>query len=342
MNSNYRKGFTLIELIISMLISLFIITVAIRLFTSSSLSDQLNYQFGLMQESGRIALYSISNDIRQAGYTGCSDDFDTSNVMNNRDALDRWIITEEKIQGISQADVVSMVDANSASEGIIIFKLSPDVVFNVSNHDVTTGIVTFDVGWGTAAAANFPVGFIRQDCQQVSLVYTTATTGNTLSYTTGGSAQFSNCSVALRGNFKCYDGSVSGGTISFNPGSMRPLDSVVYFIKPDPANGVSTLYRKSLVDANALPVVGGIESMTIYYGMDTNGNGSVNRFIRAGDRTFRHDDWQQVTAIRVHLLTRSNSALVPSPRDYFFDGSTVTPTDRFLRREYVMTIDVRN
>ncbi|KEI72839.1 PilW family protein [Endozoicomonas elysicola] len=341
MNKRFELGLTLIELVVSMMISLFIITAAIRLFAASNLTDQLNYQFGLMQQSGRIGLYSISNDIRTAGYTGCSDEFPVSNVVVNTNPLDLWMITEEKIQGISQADVVNMVDPDATSEGIIIFKLSTDLVWNVSNHDVASGIVTFDTG-GFPAAANFPVGLIRQDCQQISLVFAAAASTNSLAYTTGGTARFSNCSVALRGNFNCYDGSVSAGTVSFNPGSMRLVDSVVYFIKPDPANGVNTLYRKTLGDTNALPVVGGIENMVIYYGLDSNGNGVANRFVNAGDRAFRNADWQQVTAIRIHLLTQSTGQLAPTPRAYFFDGTTVTPTDRLLRREYVMTIDVRN
>ena len=340
MNKQRQLGLTLIELIVSMMLSIFIISTAIRLFVASNVTDQLNYQFGLMQQAGRIALNSISNDVRMAGYTGCSDEFPVSNVMQNRNALDLWLITEEKVQGISQADVVKMVDKDATSEGIIIFKLSPDVVFNISGHNVSTGAITFTPSLG-ARGANFPVGLVRQDCQQISLVSADKTSADSIAYRTGGSARFSNCSMALKGDFNC-DAGTSGGVVSFNPGSMRPIDSVVYFIKPDPANGVNTLYRKTVGDTDARPVAGGIENMAIYYGLDSNGNGASNRFIRAGDRKFRHADWQQVTAIRVHLLTQSTGQLVPTPRDYFFDGATVTPRDRMLRREYVMTIDVRH
>lgn len=339
MNKQHQLGLTLIELIVSMMLSIFIVSAAIRLFAESNLTDQLNYQFGLMQQAGRMGLYSISNDVRMAGYTGCSNTFPISNVMTNNNTLDSWLITKRKVQGISQADVVRMVDSDATSEGIIIFKLSPDVVFNISSHNVSTGTVTLNPNWG--GGDGVPVGLIRQDCQQISLVSASAASTNSITYGTGGSGRFSNCSAALKGDFSCNNGS-SEGSISFNSGSMRPIDSVVYFIKPNPTNGVNSLYRKAVGDTEARPVAEGIESMVIYYGLDSNEDGAANRFIRAGDRAFRHADWQQVTAIRVHMLTQSTGQLVPTPRDYFFNGETVTPTDRMLRREYVMTINVRN
>ena len=338
--SKQQHGFTLVELIVSMLISLFVVIAAVRLFTASSLSDRLNYQFGVMQESARSALFSISNDARMAGFSGCSDEFDTSNVLMNSNALDQWLVTEAKVQGINQADVVNMVDPAATSEGIIIYKMSADEFFNITSHDEATGSVVFDRPIAADIAADSPVVLVRQDCQQVAIVAASTVASNSLTYATSGGSSFNNCSLSLQGNFTCYSGSVALGTTNFNPGIMSPLDSVVYYLAPD--NGVSTLFRKRVGDANGVPVVAGIEDMVVYYGLDTDGDGSSNRFIRAGDRNFRHAHWATVTAIRLHLLTISRIELTPSPRDYFFNGTAITGTDQFLRREYVMSIGIRN
>ncbi|MGB1272069.1 MAG: PilW family protein, partial [Endozoicomonas sp.] len=113
-----------------------------------------------------------------------------------------------------------------------------------------------------------------------------------------------------------------------------------YFIKKD--NDVRTLFKKNVSVEDAFPVVRGVEDIRIYYGLDKNEDGVADRFIRASDREGGHPDWKQVTVVRVHALVQSFVELTPSPRAYFFDGERVVPEDRFLRREYVMSIATRN
>ena len=335
-----QLGFTLVELIISMLIGLFVVIVAVRLFTASSLSNRLNYQFAVMQEAARSALFSISKDVRMAGFNGCSDDFDTSSVLFINTALDQWLSTKYKVHGLRQADVASIVDPAATSEGIVIYKMSSDEFFTITSHDVGAGSVVFDRPIAADIAADSPVVLVRQDCQQVAIIAASTVTNDRLTYVTSGGSSFNNCNLSLRGDFTCYDGGSDSGTIDFIPGTMSPLDSVVYYLAPD--NGMSTLFRKRAGDTSGVPVVAGVENLVVYYGLDTDGDGSSNRFIRAIDRNYSHSDWEMVTAIRLHLLTVSRSELTPTPRDYFFNGTTITGTDQRLRREYVMTIAVRN
>ena len=114
-----------------------------------------------------------------------------------------------------------------------------------------------------------------------------------MSYVRGGGQRFSNCTTSLKGDFNCYNpGFTTAGNIGFQPGTLRPLDSVVYYVRPD-ANG-NTLYRKRAGSVNAEPIIDGIEQMTVHYGIDTDANGVANRFIRAGNLQFRHSDWDRV------------------------------------------------
>ncbi|WP_067522721.1 PilW family protein [Endozoicomonas ascidiicola] len=338
----WQSGLTMIELIISLAVSLLVIAAVVRFLVNNTSTEQFNYQFGIMQQSARIGLHSIANDTRLAGYTGCSNDFSISNVLDNTNATDEWIVNSEAVQGITRADVQSMVDPAATSEGIVIFKLSSSDIFSVSNHNTGSGSMSFTTAINSVVSNETPVGVIRQDCQQTAIFVPGSVSGNQLSYSTsGGGSRFSNCSVAFRGGFNCYDpGSSSAGDVELNPGTLRVLDSVVYFVKPD-AEG-NTLYRKRVSDTNAVPVVSGIEQLAVYYGVDTDGSGVANRFIQAGDLAFRHEDWDQVTVIRLHLLTQSAMEITRLPRAYFFNGGRVTPTDSFLRKEFVMTIDVRN
>ena len=82
MNTIQRQsGFTMIELLVSMSVSLLVMAAVGRFLVNMTSSEQFNYQFGLMQQAARTSMHLISNDIRLAGYTGCSGDYSVSNLL---------------------------------------------------------------------------------------------------------------------------------------------------------------------------------------------------------------------------------------------------------------------
>ena len=345
-----HRGVTLVELMIAMLIGLIIITSVTQVFLSSNESNNLNRQLGLMQEAARVAIRELSSDIRMAGFTGCSPTADTGNALQNNASDAEWMTAEQKIQGLSLSDTQSRLDTAALSEGIVIFKLDPDNVFQVASHNTSSTNMTVDRSMDGVIARGQPVGASRQDCSQVSLFSPSSVSGSSLSHSGSGGGSFGNCFSQLEGNFRCYDSTRPTGPVSFNPGYIRPLDSVSYFIKLE--NNLPTLFRKEVSNPAGTPLVDGIESMRVYYGLDSDDDNVANQYINAGDRSWRHADWQQIASVRVHLLVRSETETIPedlAPKAYFFDGQTVTPpdiapgvTDRYLRKEYVMTLGLRN
>ena len=67
-----QAGLSLVELMISLLISSILLLGVIELFNNSNASDHTNSAIARVQESGRIALEVIGADARRAGYQGCS------------------------------------------------------------------------------------------------------------------------------------------------------------------------------------------------------------------------------------------------------------------------------
>ncbi|WOG26410.1 PilW family protein [Endozoicomonas sp. 8E] len=347
MNSSKQKGLSLIELMISMLLGIFIIASVTQVFLSSNNSNRLNFQLGLMQEAARIAVSAMSNDVRVAGYTGCNTKVSIGNALLQNSATHEWLTAEQPIQGMNLSDTQSKMDAQATSESLLVFKVNPDTVFSITNHDTSTSTLTLDRNIGSTLPTGGAAAITRQDCSQVALIALSSISGSNLTHTTSGAGDFRNCVAQLKGSFRCYDGSTPSGALSFNPGYLKPLGSVGYFVKPD--NGLPTLFRKEAGNPTAIAIVDGIEDIRIHYGLDTDNDGVTNRYIRAGDRSFRHADWLQTTAIRIHLLTRSETEILPvpaplpaPPRTYLFDGQQVAQSDRFLRKEYVMTMALRN
>jgi type IV pilus assembly protein PilW len=66
--NNKKQGFTIIELMISMLIGLFLLATMITLYLSNKRSYQEQQQFNMLEDSGRNALYELTDIIQHTGY----------------------------------------------------------------------------------------------------------------------------------------------------------------------------------------------------------------------------------------------------------------------------------
>ena len=66
------RGFSLVELMVAMALSLLLIGGALSIFFSSRLTYQVTDEASRIQETGRMALEFMLRDIRNAGWQGCS------------------------------------------------------------------------------------------------------------------------------------------------------------------------------------------------------------------------------------------------------------------------------
>jgi type IV pilus assembly protein PilW len=65
-----QKGFTMIELMISLVLGLFVISVVITVFVQSKRNFNQDEQIARMQENGRYALLLLSREVAHAGFLG--------------------------------------------------------------------------------------------------------------------------------------------------------------------------------------------------------------------------------------------------------------------------------
>lgn len=104
--------------------------------------------------------------------------------------------------------------------------------------------------------------------------------------------------------------------------------------------------------ADPQPIISGVESMQILYGVDTDTDLVPNVYRRADQLTAA--DWPNVVAVRVGLLLNSQEQVYESPDTTWYavlDAAPVQATDnlatplderRFARRVFVTTIMIRN
>lgn len=86
-------------------------------------------------------------------------------------------------------------------------------------------------------------------------------------------------------------------------------------------------------------LIEGVENMQILYGEDTDADGGANYYVSANTVV----NMDNVISIRISLLIRSlEDNIAAQPLAYTYNGATITPTDRRLRRVFNATIAVRN
>ncbi len=124
---NNESGFSLVELMVAMVISLILIGAAAGIYLTSKKSYNLQEDLGRIQENARFALEFIKYDIRMAGYYGCADD--PTSVTNHVNGSGGTLFdSSNSIQGINSAAATSVWLPDNGSLGITDIRLGTDAI----------------------------------------------------------------------------------------------------------------------------------------------------------------------------------------------------------------------
>lgn len=104
-----------------------------------------------------------------------------------------------------------------------------------------------------------------------------------------------------------------------------------------------TDYPSTLTLRQTQPLIDNVEDMQILYGIDRSGDQAANQYVNA-KAVNDNNDWNNVVSVRVCLLVRSVEDNLVNEKLSYQDcnGNSKTPTDRFVRRIFISTINLRN
>ena len=97
--SSLNRGFSLVELMVALLITLILLAGIGQIFLSSKKSFVIQDSLGRLQENGRYAMETLAQDVRRAGFWGGNadinaiDDF-TPDAVSNKIATDDGTCTD--------------------------------------------------------------------------------------------------------------------------------------------------------------------------------------------------------------------------------------------------------
>jgi type IV pilus assembly protein PilW len=361
-----RGGFSLVELMVAITLSLIVTVALISVFVGSRSAYRATSGVAALTDGGRFALSFIQQSARNAGFMAC----------NHATAATQLTILNVAATPEMQYDYAHALggfEANGSGPTNTLTVRLPPVLVDAAAADWTPNLDS-KINNVNLAVAGSDVLVLRSGLPQTQPVYVTNIADGALNFIVnantanqlqpGQTAVISDCTKSMTfqvlgagvGAGATIDhsaggvapGNGSGGVfpISFAAGSVvSPVTTRVYFIGKG-LDGDGALFS---IDQNGTGVFGpaqelvpDIENMQVLYGVDTSGTQTQFKYVTADQVA----DFDTVMYVRVAVLAASPPSSVPLPAaapTFTLLGTTVrAPIDTRMRKVFEMTIALRN
>lgn len=334
-------GFTLVELMVAMAISLLLLGGVVTLFVSSKTTYERVERVSRVQENGRFALDAIVRDLRSAGYLGCSRPSTFKNTLNTPTAL-AW----------------------DFSDAIRAYNYQSGTTWSPALPASMTSVATGALNGSDALVLRVPAA--ADTSATLRLTNKMASATSTLSIAPVGATQTAPVKVGdvvmladchARAVFAITDYTKTSGVIDHRavagtPGNQNndlghafemnsqvvPIRTVAYYIGT--SGGRTGLWR---IAGAGVPeeLVEGVERMELRFGEDTNDDRIADTYNNANGVV----NWANVITVSIALLVRSTDQYggEADAKTYtLLDNTFVAPSDRHIREIFASTATLRN
>jgi len=320
-----QAGLSLVELMVSIALSLILTLGIIQIFSSSKQTGRVQNALARVQENARFALDLLSRDIRMAGQLGCNSNAFVSDSSSGELATGPF---SSGIFGYEYHNpmTVNLTNANTA----------PDQDSVANGTDVIVVMA--------ASANGTPI---------------TSSSGDTITVNTGSDIDdgdpmlVSDCDNADLFVVDSHTSSSITATASLSKGyaagaEIAPLHYTAYYLRVK--DGQRNLYRSYVngnagsIGVNTDPLLEGVEDMQVLYG-ETQSDGKIRYVDSDPDNNPATNDldWSKVVSVRINLLMRTEEDnLASKPQQYWFMDQLHTANDKHLYRSFTTTIQLRN
>ncbi len=346
-----QKGFSLVEIMVALTVSLILMAGVGQLYVSSKQSYRFSESLSRLQENGRYAIEAMTKELRMIGYQGCAD---SRNIESNIIAdtppivgtfLDSTIrafeVTSSGWSPAINGDLQSTTSienlAADNSDVAVVQRASADSLSLTGNMAAANANIQI---------ANNALGFasgdiiVISDCESADIFRATNVSASASTVTIA-HADTNNSSASLS---KPYG--TDARVMNFISNAYYVADTGRTNTQGNP---VFALFRRD-IGGTITELVEGVENMQLEFGEDL-GGGNM-RYVPANNATL---DLAQVTAIRISLLVSSIERTMEEDdtRTYTLinlnvapegtvSAAAVYPNDRRLRRTFSSTIKIRN
>jgi type IV pilus assembly protein PilW len=344
-------GFSLVELMVAMSVSLLLLAGVVAIFSSSRVAYESTDQRSRVQETGRFALDQLSRHIRSAGFSGCSRqptavasalNADTNAALEyafmdsppvlgyDASGSGTWSpALHPRIQALTPAENSDVLLVRGARLDVVPMQVSQDMVGEDGvTLDATGALVVKSAGSINGIQPGAGSVLMAYSCEAVSFFYANASANSLIRPVSAG----------IPGN------ATNSTSYPFlKAAEVVPVETVIYYVHqasaPAPA-GMNSLWRK-VGAANPEELVQGVEQMQIQYGVDIQGDRVVDEYRSAATV----GNWDRVVSVRIAMLVSSVQEYGNDrdERTYrLLDTEVPPPRDRRLRDVFTTTVGIRN
>jgi type IV pilus assembly protein PilW len=360
--SRTLAGFSLVELMVAMTLSLILMAGALSILYSTKLTSAENERVARVQEAGRTAFELIMPDARAAGYLGCAKPLVDNSTSPPTTSFSNGLNTSTLLWNFGQSvygfeatsttawapaldtTVIPASPAPSGGSDVLVLRAArPGSTVYRTNAPFAANAtipVDRDSSAPVPTASQLPMPFVISDCRGAAVFLATAfaTSGTTATISHGGGGAPGNNSDSLARGFDV-------------DALVQPIQTVVYYIASCTAVGANCVAVTppalwQIVGSNPpQELIQGIEAMQVKYGVDSDADLLANSYVTADAVT----NWSNVVSINLAILVRSidQTGVELDKRTFHLLDTAASSkfgpfNDRRQRSVFTTTITLRN
>jgi len=355
---------TVVELMISIVISLLILAGVVQVFFNSRTTFLAQEDMSYIQHNARYAMYMLSRDIQNSGYWGCAGN--TSNVAlvartaNNTDI--------NRLLGINPAS--GYLEPLQPITGFASGFPSTYSTWSIATKDGARTPESFIVRHAAGASATLEshvdtnlavksshqfktgdlVAIVAEDCRRMAVIKMAdiLETSTVLKYSSAsicGTLIKPPRDQSIRCKVACDCDSVTGSQELYSVGSqIMPYNAFGYFIGesltlPGQPSLQRLVYSGGALTREELAL--GVEDLQVSYGVDTNSDGAPDTYVPpSAFTTALWSNWNNVRSVQISLVFRSLEASLPAATAQTYLNKNYE--DKFIRQLITSTVRLRN
>ncbi len=352
-------GFSLVELMVALTLSLLLTAGALSMLYSTKLTSAENERVARIQEAGRTAFELIRQDARASGYAGCARPHtDSTGASFNTTGLSvttlLWDFSKpvygyEATAGTWSPVLDAAIPASPApatgSDVLVLRTARPGWPLFRTNVAVTGGTADISVDKDPSVTTltpplQAPIPMVIGDCIRSEVFIATGwkPTGATATIQHGvGGTPVANNSGSLTNNHR-------QGAL------LQPVQTIIYYVAScgnttAPCTGTTPPALWQIVGAGQpQELIQGVEAMQLKYGVDTNQDFLADKYLTA-DAVTAGNYWPNVVSVNIAILVRSvdQTGVETDKQTYSLLGTNFGPfNDRRHRSVFTTTITLRN
>ncbi|HRH81320.1 MAG TPA: PilW family protein [Thiobacillaceae bacterium] len=347
-----ERGLTLVELLVGMALGLIVLAAIGYIYSGSRQSYVQQDNLARLQENGRYALELLGQEIRMAGYIGCPNiGMVTPTVQANNAPFTSLGLTGALVRpvtgvladGINNAVTTNISTNQVSGTDLLIIHRASGTGFPLSANMVTTADAIQMTGSPRGLKHGDNNVLVISDCTQADIFCASSVAPV--------NPDGANATVGHDGSAGACNNASTLSKIYRTNAMVMGLETAVYYIRNqstgNPALYVTRWAPDAAAGGDTDEVLPNVENMRVYFGLDTDNNGSVDQYVRSA----AVGNWAQVRAVRVSLLMRSSdNGVAPQAQTYVYDANgdgtpeaiTAASSDRRLRQVYTTTVAIRN